>query len=79
MKFKTKYKEVVLILVLIISFIALVISLYHIIVWKKENDAVDKTLKDIAEVVKPIEKEDSSNVEFVEPEDDVDKYKSHVL
>ena len=41
--------------------------LKRIIIWKKENNEVDKTLKEINDLIKPIEKENNENVEIIEP------------
>lgn len=70
MKLKRKYRNILLIIIFTISIIGLIVSIYHILIWKKENDEVDKTLSDIAEIVKPIEKENTEQVEFIEPIDD---------
>ena len=70
MKLKTKYKKLILLLILIISIICLSISTYHIIVWKKENNEIDETLDKINDLVDINEQKDSENVEYIEPEDD---------
>lgn len=70
LKLKPKFKKTIITIVILISLIGISISLYNIIVWKKENDEVDNTLKEINDIVKPKEVEDDSKVEYIEPEDD---------
>ena len=70
MKMKPLTKQIIILSILIISLVGCGISLYHILVWNKENKEIDETIEIINEVVKPVEQEDDSNVEFVEPVDD---------
>lgn len=56
-------------MLLLISITGLTISLYHIIVWKKENNEIDETLDKISNLVDINEQEDG-NAEYIEPNDD---------
>ena len=67
MKLKMKYRKLILLLLLLLSIVGLSVSMYNIIIWKKENNEVDKTLKEINALIKPIEKENNENVEIIEP------------
>ena len=67
---KFKKKNIIFFIILFASIISLIYSLYHIIIWKIENDQTDELLRQISDITKPIEKEDNELVEFVEPVDD---------
>ena len=68
-KVKLKKKSIFVLLILIVSMVCLVYSVYHILVWKKENDETDKLLKQLSDVTNPIEKENNELVEIVNDED----------
>ena len=69
-KRKLKKKNIVLLIVLLVSIVCMGYSIYHILTWKNENDKIDELLKEINNVTKPIEKQDPELAEFVEPVDD---------
>lgn len=70
-KLKLKKKNILLIIILLVSIVCMGYSTYKIITWKKENDETDKLVNHLSDIAKPIEKDDNSLVEIIEPDDEV--------
>lgn len=69
-----KKKKIIVILIVIISLICLVISIYHIINWKKDSMEISKQVKEIKQAVQITEKEDNENTELIEPEEPIPEF-----
>ena len=65
-KLKIKKSNVLFLIILFVSIVCIVYSTYKILTWKKENEEIDKILEKIIDVTKPIEKEDTKQVEYIE-------------
>jgi len=73
-KRKIKWKNIVIFFIMIISFVSFSISIYSVILWKRDsintNDEIDK----IKEITKIEEIKDSVNTEIIEQEEEIDKF-----
>lgn len=74
MKRKIKWKNIVLIIFIIICLITLSISTYKIIKWKLDSNKTIEQSKEISEITEVKEVEDNENVEIIETEEEIDKF-----
>ena len=70
-KRKIKKKSVLVLVIALISICFMAYSGYKIIVWQKENNEIDELLNQLADMAKPIEKNNSDLVEIIEPDDSI--------
>ena len=70
-KRRLKKKSIIFLVLALVSLACMGFSLYHILTWKKENDDTDKLINELADMAKPIEKEDNELVELIEPNDEI--------
>ncbi len=70
-KRRLKKKSIIFLILAIVSLTCMIISVYHILTWKKENDETDTLLNELADMARPIEKQDNELVEIIEPDDSV--------
>ena len=68
---KLKKKSIIFLVLALVSLTCMGFSLYHILTWKKENDATEALLNNLADMAKPVEKKDDELVEIIEPDDEV--------
>ena len=73
-KRKIKWKNIILLLLILGCFITLIISLCNIIKWKNDSDDTFKQLDNIQEITKIEEVVDSENVEITPQEEEIDEF-----
>lgn len=64
-KRRIKWKNIILLNIIIISLITFTISLKEIVKWNNDNKKIDNQIKNIEEKVTIIEKEDNENTEII--------------
>lgn len=67
MKRKINYKNIILIVLMIIFIVSIIFCLKKIISWNKDNNETDKQVEIITEKVEIIEKEDTEKTEIINP------------
>ena len=79
-KIKIKWKNIFLLLIIIIFLICLIISIKNIIYWKIDSNNIEKQvdkLQDLVEIVETEEIEEvassSDNIEIIKPKEEIDK------
>lgn len=65
-KFKIKWKNLLLLILILISFITLIISSFNIVIWLIDSNNTKKEVKEIEEIVKVEKVKDSNTVEIIE-------------
>lgn len=66
-KIKIKWKNIILILIIITSIITLLISIFNIIKWKIDSDKTNYEITNIQENINVEEIQDTENTEIIEP------------
>ena len=66
-KIKIKWKNIILILIIITSSITLLISIFNIIKWKIDSDKTNYEITNIQENINVEEIQDTENTEIIEP------------
>ena len=72
-KIKIKWKNIILILIIITSIITLLISIFNIIKWKIDSDKTNYEITNIQENINVEEIQDTENTEIIEPVIEVPK------
>lgn len=72
-KIKIKWKNIILILIIITSSITLLISIFNIIKWKIDSDKTNYEITNIQENINVEEIQDTENTEIIEPVIEVSK------
>lgn len=72
-KIKIKWKNIILILIIITSSITLLISIFNIIKWKIDSDKTNYEITNIQENINVEEIQDTENTEIIEPVIEVPK------
>lgn len=72
-KIKIKWKNIILILIIITSFITLLISIFNIIKWKIDSNKINYEITNIQENINVEEIQDTENTEIIEPVIEVPK------
>lgn len=72
-KIKIKWKNIILILIIITSIITLLISIFNIIKWKIDSDKTNYEITNIQENINIEEIQDTENTEIIEPVIEVPK------
>lgn len=72
-KIKIKWKNIILILIIITSFITLLISIFNIIKWKIDSNKTNYEITNIQENINVEEIQDTENTEIIEPVIEVPK------
>jgi len=73
-KVKIKWKNIIIVLIFILSIVGLIIALYNIGVWKKDSDNTSKEIKELQKTTEVIEVKDSINTEIIEQVEEVPKF-----
>lgn len=72
-KIKIKWKNIILILIIITSIITLLISIFNIIKWKIDSNKINYEITNIQENINVEEIQDTENTEIIEPVIEVPK------
>ena len=72
-KIKIKWKNIILILVIITFIITLIISIFNIVKWKMDSNKTNEEITNIQENVNLEEVQDTKNTEIIEPAIEVPK------
>lgn len=72
-KIKIKWKNIILILIIITSIITLLISIFNIIKWKIDSNKTNYEITNIQESINVEEIQDTENTEIIEPVIEVPK------
>lgn len=72
-KYKLKYKNIFVFIILIISLVTLIISFFNIINWFIDNNKTQKQTEDIKKTVKINTKKDNENTEIINNDSNIDK------
>lgn len=70
---KFSLRKTVIFILFLLCFVTFIVSLIHIIGWKKDNDNIDKIVNDISDIVDVSEVIDSDSVKVVDEDLDVDE------
>ena len=70
-KRKLKKKNIIVLIIILVSLSFMIYSAVNIFTWKKENDETDDLVKHLSDISNPIEKKDGELVELIEPDDTV--------
>lgn len=65
-KFKIKWKNLLLLILILISFITLIISSFNIVIWLIDSNNTKEEVKEIEKIVKVEKVKDSNTVEIIE-------------
>lgn len=73
-KRKIKWKNIIIIGLMILCIIGLIISILNITLWKKDSDKTIKEIKEIQEVIEVQEKEDTEKTEIIEQVEEIPEF-----
>lgn len=70
---KSKFKNIILLIIILISIIGLCTSIINIIKWKQDSTKTEKQAEKLEKIAKPTEKKDTENIKIIEQQEEIPK------